>query len=603
VVSWGATTAHAHLDPLDPVDYPLDPAELPGREIDWDEVLQWLRTADASTGRADFAGRYFLGTATQDEVNAAAGFCLWAHGEAAGPDSPTRIVPLQRADPARQSATGDQGVILGFQDATALAAQLDRCLAVGDLEIVGTKEILVFLEVADATPISAEYWASWASTLHDAVVVATRHANRAGAPTTQPFLPAILCAFPFDAAAGLFMPEAGVRACLDVAAPPGLRSHCHGLWARRLSGDPGLQAHSFSWENIGEYRQPRRFLGIEAYLQRVPVRYLRWFDGPGGLPIPAGPLRDTLSLLTLDWAATEDDDDPRGFTLTPTNWTANRRVGGNLVELPSQLGFDASATVTDASAACLGGTGVVVSALPYHGANQTPVALLRPCELAIRYYRPAGARRIGANESLALSLAGIQIAVVWQHTATLVNGWAPYVNDLIAPFLNGQGRNDGLTAFNYAADTIDQPPYTPVYFAIDFPVGDPGYTDNQPGSVPVATPGLATILDYFADVHRGYRDYLVAHPTTPYYVGAYTQPDTAAALYRAGLVSHVWQPPWGPSTPFPHLNVWQIGMDWSAQALADNPALQACRPAGQPAGTFWVDLDCAWGDPGGFHVL
>jgi hypothetical protein len=177
------------------------------------------------------------------------------------------------------------------------------------------------------------------------------------------------------------------------------------------------------------------------------------------------------------------------------------------------------------------------------------------------------------------------------------------VNDLIAPFLNGQGRNDGLTAFNYAADTIDQPPYTPVYFAIDFPVGDPGYTDNQPGSVPVATPGLATILDYFADVHRGYRDYLVAHPTTPYYVGAYTQPDTAAALYRAGLVSHVWQPPWGPSTPFPHLNVWQIGMDWSAQALADNPALQACRPAGQPAGTFWVDLDCAWGDPGGFHVL
>ena len=171
--------------------------------------------------------------------------------------------------------------------------------------------------------------------------------------------------------------------------------------------------------------------------------------------------------------------------------------------------------------------------------------------------------------------------------------------------MNGEGRAHGEGAFTYAADTIQQPPYTPIYFAIDFPVGHPGYTNNQPGSVAVPTPPLATILTYFTDVHRGYRDYLSTHPETPYYVGVYTQPPTAAALYRAGLASHFWQTPWGRGTPFPHLNLWQIGMfSKPPEVAADNRALQACAPAGlgDAGDPFWVDIDVAWGDAGGFSV-
>jgi Domain of unknown function (DUF1906) len=609
-VIYGITTARAHLDPLDPIVYPLDPT---AREIDWSELVQWLWEADSSTGLADFAGRYFLGSATEAEVQAGSGFCLWAHGEASDPDTPARIVPLQRADPVRQGTTGDDGVFFGFQDATALAEHLDRCLAVGDLEIAGTKQILVFLEVGDGTPLSVEYWAAWATTVHDAILSPARLADRTGAESVQPLVPAVLCAFAFDNVSETFLPEPGVRACLDQIGPSGFRTHCHGLWARRLPGDPGLLSHTFSWSNIGEYRQPRPILGLAApYMQRVPVRYLRWFDGPEGLPIPEGPLRETLSLLTIDWPAS-DGESPLGATFTATSWRADRRDNNRfLLEMPSQLGIDAGAPITAASATCLGRTDIVVESLPYRVGGMR-VNLSDPCSFAVRYYRPRNrGTPLDAAEAQALSLNGVEAVAVLQGTARLTQGTARYVRDLIAPFVNGEGRAHGLGAFTYAADTIQQPPYTPIYFAIDFPVGDPGYQPlprgadpDDPINEPVPTPSIATILAYFQDVHRGHRDYLTTHPETPYYVGVYFgwDPDAAAALYRAGLASHFWQTPWGRGAPFPHLNVWQIGMFSTPAVLADNPALQACAPPGatQP-GKIWADIDAAWGDPGGFSV-
>jgi hypothetical protein len=171
-VTYGITTSRAHLDPLDPVVYPLDPS---AAQIDWSQLLAWLEERDPSIEKVDFAGRYFLGSATEAEVIAGSGFCLWAHGEASDPVTPARIVPLQRADPVRQSATGGAGEFFGSQDATALAQQIDRCLAVGDLLIAGTAQVLVFLEVGDGTPLSVEYWASWATTVPDALFVRKRN--------------------------------------------------------------------------------------------------------------------------------------------------------------------------------------------------------------------------------------------------------------------------------------------------------------------------------------------------------------------------------------------------------------------------------------------
>jgi hypothetical protein len=614
-VLYGITTSRAHLDPLDSTVYPLDAS---AREIDWFELLDWLRGTDSTTGLADFAGRYFLGTASDAEVAAGLGFSLWAHGEASGSDTPARIVPLQRADPARQEATGDQGVSFGSEDAAGLARHLDGCLAVGDLIISGTKQVLVFLEVADGTMLSVDYWASWATTLHDSLLYPAREGSRTAEQGIQPLLPAVLCAFVFDNETETYLPVTRVRDCLDSAGPPGFRTACYGLWAYPRAGDPGLATHSFSWSNMGEYRQQRGFLGVEVFRERVPVRYLRafadlqWFDGTELQPIPETPLFDTLSLVTIDSPAAEADDDPLGATFTATSWRADNREAGRLLEMPRQLGVDTGAEVTAAAAACLGTKTVVVKSLPYRR-DGMPVDLSGQCSFAIRYYRPRNrGTPLDSAESQALSLNGVQAVAVLQGTARLTQGTARYVRDLIAPFVNGEGRTHGFDAFSYAADTIGQPPYTPIYFAIDFPVGDPGYQPlprgadpDDPINEPVATPSIATILAYFQDVHRGHRDYLTTHPETPYYVGVYFgwDPDAAAALYRAGLASHFWQTPWGRGAPFPHLNVWQIGMFSTPAVLTDNAALQTCAPPGatQP-GRLWVDVNAAWGDPGGFSV-
>jgi hypothetical protein len=603
----GITTARAHITPV----VNLVPHE---GEIDWDLLTRWL-SAEKTPPPPTFAGRYFLGSATQAEVDAGTGFCLWAHGEARGHgegltqfqargkegDSviPLKIVPLQRANPDRQSATGDEGLWYGYQDATALARYLDLCLAVGDLDVVNAKQILVFLEVADGTALSVDYWGAWVTALHEALLFP----KRPDAQWLQPLLPAILCAFPFDTGSGTFLPEQGVRTCLAHPGRPGFRTRCHGFWARRRLDDPNLATHSFEWSNVGEYRQPQLVAGL-ALEMRVPLRYFRTFDGPEGWDIADEATRNTMSLVTIDLPAT-DKDSPLGATFTATDWRSNRTDdAGALVEMPTQLGFDTSAIVSDGSAACLRTKNVVVTSLPYllEGGGMR-VNLNEPCRLGVRYYRPDRGKRLGAPETLALSRNGIHVAACSQHIVLMEPSypnydaqWADYVHKLEAPFVNQRGKDDALAVFAYAANTIRQPPYTPIYFSVDFPVDYP-YTDGEAKAV--RTIGFATIRRYFQDVHRGYREYLATHPSTPYYVGVYANPDTVEDLYREGLVSHFWQTPWG--SPFPHLNLWQIGMFDVDPVPADNAALQAC--AANPSGDFWVDIDVAWGDPGSFQVF
>ena len=612
---YGITTSRAHLDTLDSQVYPLDPAEPTDTQIDWAEVSQWMQQADPKSDLAMFAGRYFLGAATAAEVDDGTAFCLWGHGEAVDVLAPKRIVPIQRADRVRQAAVGDVGLAFGKLDATEIAAYLDRCLAVGDLQVVDTQQILVFLEVEDGTQLSIEYWASWANTLHDAILSPAQLQRRTGNEQTQLLTPGVLCAYAFDDDAGAFLPEPYVRACLDQYGPSGFRTHCDGLWARRLLADPTRGASKFDWTTIGDYSQPRRVLGLELpYMHRVPVRYLRYLDSVDVQQIPPGAARDSLSLLTIDLPA-DDGDDPVAASFMATPWSTDRRDGsGKLLDLPSQLGVDMSLRAT-ASAACLGRARVTVRSLPYNRGGMA-VNLTGPCAFAVRYYRPAlpgrapTGRPLTVAESAALSANGVQIAACWQHTADLDSGWVPYVNDLESPFVKGLGRKDGTGAFVYAAETIGQAPYTPVYFSVDFPLGAPRYFPwndpyyvqqykaGDPNNQPVATLGLAPILDYFADVRRGYRDYLTTHPGTPYYVGVYCDPKTAAALYRVGLVSHFWQP--AAVEPFPHLNVWQVGMDGTPGVASDNAALQACAPPGGARGGLWVDVNVAWGDPGVF---
>lgn len=595
----------------------LDTAFVPDEnEIDWLALTQWFDVADEDP--PEFAGRYFLGSPDALEIAERRGFCRWAHGEGVRSLAPRAIVPIQRADPRRQSAAGSAGSSYGAADAITLALEIDACLAVGDLQLPGDRQVYVFLEVADDTSLSPEYWRAWSTTIFTATLTPQRFADRVGpnpAPPTQVLLPAILCGFAFDGETGKFLPDKKVRDCLDASRERGWHPHCLGFWARRHATAPVPPAVDFTWSTLGTYAQPRGIAGIRI---GVPALYLRGFDSLAtppatGVPVvpAAGTLRATLDLVTIDWPTTTGHD-PLLHTLMATDWAADATQLATqpnepdpFVETPAQLGIDCSVNLTARATTigCLLGADLVAKRMPYDdwAPEQRSVDLARRCSFAFRYYAPSGPKRLTRDEALALSMAGIGIAVIWEGNAES-RDWPTHVGQLIAPFVNRRGRADGLAAFTYAAETIDQPPSTPIYFGVDFPVGI-----ETPGDyLGVPTIALRDVLDYFRDVQLGYLDHLERLPDRPYSIGVYGQRSVIAALYRLGLASHFWQVPWsgwdGSHIPFAHLNAWQISTSAVADMAQDNRALQRCARLGA-GDLIWFDLNVAWGDPGTFQVL
>jgi hypothetical protein len=331
----------------------------------------------------------------------------------------------------------------------------------------------------------------------------------------------------------------------------------------------------------------------------VPVCYWRTFDGPAGSAPPTGAseaLTRTLGLVSVDEHA-EGDADPTVQALQTVYWTAYSR--------PVHCGVDTNKRLTTA-AACVAATEIVARRLPSgnrgqdHGENLDADPIREPGTFAFRYYstrsgQPVNRKDLTRAEAVATSRAGLTIGVVWEASAL---SYLAIRDHFLAP---EQGRRDAQNAFLYAAETIRQPPHTPVFFAVDFP---PGMLYGKPPSDQWVMPSVDQVLDYFRDVWRGYRDYLATHPADPYYVGIYAQASVCADAYRAGLATHFWQP-WPPTwgfnwEPFPHLNAWQIVLDTTVvnpptpDLWADNAAVRACVN---------VDLDVAWGDPGSWQVF
>jgi hypothetical protein len=332
----------------------------------------------------------------------------------------------------------------------------------------------------------------------------------------------------------------------------------------------------------------------------VPVRYWRTHDGPGGSAAPAGAseaLARTLALVTVDEHG-EGAADPTAQALETVPWTAYDR--------PLQCGVDTNKRLTTA-AACVAATEIVVRRLPSGnrgqdlGENLDADPLREPGTFAFRYYstrsgQPVNRKDLTRDEAVASSRSGLSIAVVWEAP---VSTYRDHRDHFLAP---EQGRSDARNAFLYAAETIRQPPHTPVFFAVDFP---PGELYGEPPDDEWVMPSVDQVLDYFRDVGRGRRDHLATHPADPYHVGIYAQADVCAEVYRAGLATHFWQP-WPPSwgannwEPFPHLNAWQIVLDTTEvtpptpDLWDDNAAVRRCVN---------VDLDVAWGDPGSWQVF
>jgi len=568
-VPFVVSTGRAHLNAI-------DGAALAPTELDWEALTAWQAGELAA-----FAGRYFLGGATQAEVDAGTGFCLWAHGEGSDPWVPLAIAPMQRADPTRSQADRGTAATYGADDALALATYVQRCLDVGELALpTGTPFVLVFLEVAAGTVVSPDYWLAWATTLHAAMLDPAPQSVSAR-QLVQPLLPAVACAFTRADEHSPYLPEQGVRDCLTLPAPPGQRNRCHGLWCTTPVDDPAF----------GELIQDQ---------EPVPVCYWRTFDGPGGSAPPAGAsaaLARTLGLVTIDQHGLGAAD-ATAQTLETVPWTAYER--------PIQCGVDTNKRLTAASAACVASATIVVRRLPSgnqgqdDGENLDADPIRKRGTFAFRYYstrdgQPVNKKDLTHAEAVATSQAGLAIGVVWEAFA----GSYRDIRDHFAAV--GQGRLDAQNAFLYAAETIHQPAHTPVFFAIDFP---PGRMYGRAPNDRWLMPSLDRVLDYFREVRLGFRDYLATHPADPYSVGIYAQADVCAAAYQAGLATHFWQP-WPPTwgfnwEPFPHLNAWQIVLD-STKVVAPTPDLWSDNAAVQRCVN--VDLDVAWGDPGTWQVF
>jgi hypothetical protein len=586
-VSFGVAASKSHLDVRGAAPKP--------EEIDWAAFLTW------NGGKSPtFAGRYFLSRSY-----------LWAHGEGAEALSKVnglkRIAPIQACNPDRQEATGSDGFVYGQEDAMAIADYLETCLTLGELEVSGDF-VYVYLEVDDGVQLSPDYWASWCSVHFNYLFTKDTQIQGVTVPKmVMPFLPCILCSFEADANnPNKYVLDDGVKACLDTvgSGPAGARGRCYGFWASAT----GIAAYHVSepqldWSRLTPYEQP-----LGKATQAVP--FLLWRYLEPGAPNPVPQVRELTLDATRETAGADTARD--GMLSVKTPWSPGK---------PSMIGVGKGADLRP-EIGCILGKQINVTHLPdilkvthvpnqpdvisNQGAVQDPIS--RRASFALRYYSTERAdlqkrpKDISRAEARALSRRGLSIVATWQ-------GKVLYKDVPVYLSTPGNGKEDGWNAFTYAAN-LDQPAYTPIYFAVDTDVKTSGNpTPVNAGQKP--TP--AQIERYFEDVQLGYMEYVADIPNpTPYYTGVYGGRNVLEMCFLKGLATHYWQAwphTWGEGgpnpalpniDPWPHANGWQV----SGQTSPDvsNSDLVACRQSSlwfirMPtnwAGNYKIQVGAAW---------
>jgi glycoside hydrolase-like protein len=481
----------------------------------------------------------------------------------------------------------------------AIADYLETCLTLGELEVPGDF-IYVYLEVDDGVQLSPDYWASWCGVHFNFLFTKDTQIQGVTVPKiVMPFLPGILCSFKEDANnPNKYVLDDGVKACLDKvgSGPAGARGRCYGFWASAT----GVAAYHASepqldWSRLTPYEQP-----LGKATEEVPFLLWRYMERDPQNPVPQ------IGELTLDATReTAGTDTARDGMLTvKTPWSPGK---------PSTIGVGKGADLRP-EIGCILGKQINITHLPdvmsNQGAVQNP-AITGRASFVLRYYSTERAdlqkraKDISKDEARALSRRGVSIVATWQ-------GKVLYKDVPVYLSTAGHGREDARNAFTYAAN-LDQPAYTPVYFAVDTDVKTSGNpTPVNPGQIP--TP--AQIQRYFEDIQLGYLDYLgdIRNPT-PYYTGVYGGRNVLEMCYLKGLATHYWQAwphTWGEGgpnpalpniDPWPHANGWQVSgqtsPDVSASDLANcrQTSLWFVRMPTNWAGTYRLQVDASWSAP------
>ena len=411
----------------------------------------------------------------------------------------------------------------------------------------------VFLDVPTGVHLSPAYWAAWANAVQLA-------------PTENyqfPFQPCVCC----DFSSGIpHQPDLVVEEALNKAktAWDVGQVRCYGYWAKVLIQPPPPGPNpTLDWGEFGAYTQ-----NLQLGTQSVPVLLWRY-----AVPDKTDAATDGFGLLTMD-AADEDQTDPcvSDQMLEVGKWDPKSADA-------TSMGFDIRSPLTASVTECVKGEQLHIyewpkntSSDPTHSVNWN----MKPSYVCRYYSDRTSAKVLTRAEAVMLRRANLSVTSVFaptvrygispRATASPQPNMYTWLQQKQPPDDHGQGVDDAQTAFLYAANVIRQPAYTPVYFDVDFNLGDP---DDQFANIDptLHDDDVAVLRSYFVDIAFGYQNYLTAQnfhkrPETPYLIGVYGSGEVLSYCYKQGIATYYWEacaPAWtGTKGPWVHVNNWQV---------------------------------------------
>ncbi len=154
-----------------------------------------------------------------------------------------------------------------------------------------------------------------------------------------------------------------------------------------------------------------------------------------------------------------------------------------------------------------------------------------------RYYNTNNpAKNLTLQEAQVLSQAGLSIIAVWENGFPIKTSY----------FNFNKGVQDASSAYSYALNKIQQPLFSPIYFAVDY---DPSTSDIN-----------GSIKDYFKGIIEGFNG--VSSNNPEYSIGVYGSGLVCASLLQANLVTYTWLAQamgWKNSRTFKNYNIKQTG--------------------------------------------
>lgn len=593
--------------------------------------------AGVAGGDPEFAGRNFLG-----------GDFLWGHAEAtnassepvtvnaagnavfpvpAGDPSPAHpenlrvtvplIAPVQAPQAPRQQVTGERGVLFGQLDARAICRRVSASTGT-EFVTPNSRFVKIWLAVDPAVDFSADYWAGWSDCVNK-LTLSVPVVGNVGY-STQPFQACVLCSYTAGAD-GLLRPDPHVVAALASRAYPALSTASHGFWADApvgphpndaLAANPNLNWNSFDPATMPLlWRLRNGFLQANAPVVNIP------FD--------------------VDAANPGGNQNAKDYMLVTQQWQPN-------VPTISNIGFIAALQdlanheINNAAITCMNNN--VFPDLVDNSRNLTNVPGGR-VRVVGRYLKtpktattPSRGFSMSADEAGRLSNAGFEIFTIWESVNNQSGGeptldqrheadWGSFnvnIHKNIHYFnpANHAGTEDGQNAFTYCGEVLQQPPQTPVFFAVDFDpldLPDPNNphadaTHPPPGSPPgtdiavppgwPALPNAATrrqwMERYFELVKGARDDYARINSDRYYLIGVYGCGEVLRWCYEQGFASAFWQAASSghsgsqpPRWPWYHCNRWQYQFSDAAHPIAWN-----CVDGRDP--------DADWGDGGTWNL-